>query len=393
VSVDVQLHAPGPLNGRVLAPRRTKLCFVAPFAYPVLARDRDTQVVGGAEVQQCLLAREFVQRGYEVSMVCMNFGQPNRQVIDGITVHRMHTPDEGVPGLRFLHPRLTSLWRAMAQADADVYYQRAAAALTGFVVAFARRHGRASLFASACDLDFDARLPLIGYARDRALFRWGVRHATAIVTQTPAQQQACERQFGRVASVVRSCYAHAGRAAERGGAVLWVASVKELKRPELFIELARRCPEYRFRLVGGGNAAYMASLKALAQELGNLDFTGFVPFADVEQQFDGAALLVNTSIGEGFPNTFLQSWSRGIPTVSFFDPQANMNGRPVGFVVPHLDDMTAQVRRLMGDAAHWQQASGDCQRYFESHFSVESTLDAYEAVLRRTGAAGAALAN
>jgi len=356
---------------------------VAPFAYPMLANDRHIRFVGGAEVQQCHLAREFVRRGYTVSMVCLNFGQPDEQVVDGITVYRMHAPDEGVPVLRFFYPRLTSLWGALARADAGIYYQRAASALTGFVVAFARRRGRISLYAGAHDLDFDPQLPLIRYARDRALFRWGLRHATAVVVQTPFQQRACMTHYARLASVVRSCYPYAGNTACRKGVVLWVANVKEHKRPEVFVELARRCPNWHFRLVGGGDASYFASLKALAAGVNNLEFVGFVPFADVEQHFDGAALFVNTSVGEGFPNTFLQSWSRGIPTVSFFDPEARHDGRPVGYVASGIEDMAEQVRRLMDDELLWLQASADCQHYFRAHFSVDSTVVAYEEVLSK----------
>ena len=81
--------------------------------------------------------------------------------------------------------------------------------------------------------------------------------------------------------------------------------------------------------------------------------TGFVPYADVDPCFDNASLHVSTAAGEGFPNTFLQAWARGIPTVSFFDPEAKFDGLAVGVVVPDLDAMTQAVLALKTNSARW----------------------------------------
>ncbi len=63
-------------------------------------------------------------------MVMLDYGQPDATEVRGVTVYKMHKPDEGIPVLRFVHPRLTSLWRALKRVNADVYYQRTAAVHT-----------------------------------------------------------------------------------------------------------------------------------------------------------------------------------------------------------------------------------------------------------------------
>jgi glycosyltransferase involved in cell wall biosynthesis len=347
----------------------------------VLSGDRSIRIVGGAEVQQCTLAREFVRRGYEVSMVCMNFGQPDGIVIDGITVHRMHAPDEGVPVLRFVHPRLTSVWRAMKRADADIYYQRTAGVLTAYVVAFARHYGRKSVFAAGSDRDFFPQVPHVNLARDRALFRWGVRHAGVIVAQTERQADMCLRTFGRKSAVIRSCYGHRGAPASRFGPVIWVANLLPVKRAELFVELARRLPEIQFKLVGGADQRRLDELKTFADGIDNLEFAGHVPFADVEQHFDSASILVNTSVNEGFPNTFLQAWARGMPTVSFFDPEAFNSGEPVGWTSATIDDMVAQIALLHSRQDLWERQARLTRSHFNANYAVTRAVDEYEAAL------------
>ena len=107
------------------------ICFVAPNAYPILAGDQDIQRVGGAEVQQVIIAKGLAGRGYRVSMICLDFGQGNQIEIDGIRVFRTFRLDEGWPVLRFVWPRLFRIWSCLKRADADIYYQRAAGMLTG----------------------------------------------------------------------------------------------------------------------------------------------------------------------------------------------------------------------------------------------------------------------
>jgi glycosyltransferase involved in cell wall biosynthesis len=374
--------------------RRPSICFVAPSAYPVLADDRRVRFVGGAEVQQVAIATELARRGWHVSMISMDFGQNEGDTVRGVRMLKTYRPDAGAPVLRFLHPRLSSVWRALRRADADVYYQRAGGMLTGVVAAFARRHRRVSVFGAAHDHDFEPALPLIALGRDKAIYRWGVHRVDLVIAQSERQRERCRQTFGRDALRIDSAYAHVGRPAAREGVVLWVANGKRHKQPHRFVELAARLPEFRFRLVGGpvgsnDELAYYRQMADQARRLANLELTGYVPFAEVESQFDGAAVFVNTSVGEGFPNTFLQAWSRGMPTVSFFDPERRVDGEAVGVVVPDLDAMVDAVRRLKTAPAYWTREGDRCRRAFEAVNSLQTVADAYESAFDR--AFGAAL--
>ena len=157
------------------------VCFVGYYNLPVLARGFEKYRTGGEEVQQTLLARALARRGHRVSMVVADYGQPDGTQWQGVTTYRTYAPGDGLPGLRFLHPRWTSLNAALGRADADVYYVSPAGAQLGQVVLFAHRAGRRVIFRSAHDANCDPKTLMIQYRRDRWLYNYGLRRADAVL--------------------------------------------------------------------------------------------------------------------------------------------------------------------------------------------------------------------
>lgn len=360
--------------------KKRHICFVAPHAWPALSRDPHIPEVGGAEVQQAALARLLAARGHRVSMICLDYGQPGGARVDGVTVHKAFRRDAGIPVLRFAHPRLTSMWRAMAAADAELYYFRSASMWVAVLAAFCRRHGRRAIYAAASDRDFvPGHAGQIRYARDRWLYRRGIAAVDAIVAQNETQRAQCTAHFGREARVIASCYQLPPGARPAGGEdILWVGTMHLNKRPELALELARRLPHRRFVMIGGpspdGRETYETA-RARAASLPNVQFTGFLPIDAVERRFDGARVLINTSAYEGMPNTFLQAWARGVPTLATVDV-----GTPVNRVFHDLDEGAAELERLAGDAQHWARASQAVREHFESNHSSAEVMARYEAI-------------
>jgi glycosyltransferase involved in cell wall biosynthesis len=366
------------------------VCFVAPHVWPVFSGDPRIKVVGGAEVQQATIARLLAADGFRVSMVTLDYGQPDGVVIDGVTVYKAFAPHAGLPVLRFLHPRMSSMLRAMRAADADIYYYRSTAMWAGVMAEFARRRGRRSIYAGASDRDF---APDIGgqirYARDRWLFRHAMRTVDAVVVQNLQQQAACRATFGRDSTYIPSCYklpegSRPRRENDADGPVLWVGTIQPHKRPELLLELARRLPQRRFVMIGGpmpSHGELYESIRRQAAALPNLEIKGFLPLAEVEPWFDRARVHVLTSRFEGMPNVFLQAWARGVPTVASIDVGARLDGEPVYPAFDDLDAFAAHVEKLFQDEDLWKASSNRCRGYFERNHSPAEVRARYSSLL------------
>jgi len=173
-----------------------KICFVGLDNLPVLAPEYRQHTIGGESVQQTLLGRALARRGHDVSMVVADYGQRDATLWERIRTFKAYRPDAGIPVLRFIHPRWTGMWSALARADADVYYTSCAGMQVGLIALFCRRHRRRLVFRAASDTDCDRSRLLVRFARDRWLYAYGLRRAHAILVQSAWQQETLARSYG-----------------------------------------------------------------------------------------------------------------------------------------------------------------------------------------------------
>lgn len=367
-----------------------KICFLGLDNLPVLAPGFDAHGVGGEQVQHTLLARSLARRGHPISMVVYDYGQADCASWDRVVTYKAYRQHEGTPVLRFLHPRLTGVWSAMARADADVYYLSCAGMHLGLAAAFCRVHRRRVVFRVAHDADCEPDALLVTYWRDRKLYEYGLRRANAILVQSRRQQQALLQNYGldsELAGMLVEFPEQSAGGHARDIDILWVNNLRDFKRPELFLALARRLPGLRLHMIGGPQPHWermFIKIEIEARAIFNLVFHGRVPYQAMSGYFARARLFVNTSDSEGFPNSFLQAWARGTPVISFFDPDGLIRREGLGTAVDSFDDMLAAIRHLSTDAAAWRAASDRCQRYMQASYQEEQVLAPYLRLLGGT---------
>ena len=332
-------------------------------------------------------------------MIVADYGQSDGAAWDGIKTYKTARPEEGIPLLRFIHPRWTRLRAALKRADADIYYTSCAGALVGQVALFTRRHRRKLVFRIASDTDCDPDALLVRHGRDRFLYRYGLQRADVVLAQTPHQQRQLLKNYGResrVAASLTDCARSARTFQDRDIDALWVGNIRALKRPELLLQLARNLPDTAFHMIGGplpGTQELFDAVRARALTLPNVHFHGPVPHHEVGNYFERARVLVHTSEIEGFPNTYLQAWARGTPVVAFLDPQQLLSREGLGKVVADLPQMMSALTALSRDPQAWEAASRRSQQYMSRQFNEQQMIEPYLTALSTlaTLSTGAAL--
>jgi glycosyltransferase involved in cell wall biosynthesis len=372
-----------------------RICIVSHAAYRALTGST-TGHIGGVEHQTSLLARWLVARGYAVDFITWREGDEREAMIDGIRLLTICRQDDGLPGLRFVYPRWTSLVGALRRSNADVYYHNTAECVTGQVGFWCWLSGRRFVFSAASHADCDAALPCLPRWRERVLYRLGLRLASAAVVQTEMQQQMMRENFGRDAEVIpmpcpepEPSQVLSPAAGPPSNRALWVGRLSDLKRPELFLAAAAQAPDLAFDLVGPlDGAEYGQAILEQARSLANVTYHGAVARSDMPRFYRRAGCLVCTSHIEGFPNTFLEAWSQGLPIVSTWDPDGLIRRRGLGVA---CDDAPAAVangiRALIGSAKVWSAASARARAYYLATHRPEVTFEAMARALAGDGSA------
>ena len=378
------------MNETVACNAKPRICIIAHNAYGALA-GIDTGHVGGIERQTSLMGRWFARAGHDVSMVTWDEGQLDGDVVEGVRVFKMCRRGAGIKGLRFLWPQWTSLYRAMLRADADIYYYNCGDLGLGQVAMWTRRYDRKCVYSVASDPDCDSTLPALKSMRERFLYRFGLKHADSIVVQTEYQKKMLQTGYGLSATVIPMpcdgfnasldlCPENLPMDKPR---VLWVGRISKEKRFEWLLDVAKKCRELTFDVVGATNVAseYASALVTRAAEIPNVQMHGRVLYTEMSKYYQRARVLCCTSAYEGFPNTFLEAWSLGVPVVSTFDPDGVIKTNKLGFVAHDKGDIVSRLVEITQSPEIWLEASNACKQYFMTSHAMDMSLPRFEQFL------------
>ena len=365
------------------------ICIVAHNAYGALIGNGGGHI-GGVEHQTSMFAKWLVSQGYRVTLLTWDEGQGASAQVDGVRVVSICRQNQGLMGIRFVHPRWTGLCRALSTADAEVYYHNGAEAVSGQIGMWCRRNGRRFVFSAAADADVDPSMPALTRRRDRWLFKRGLRAANAIIVQTK-KQQALLRDGHGLDSVVlpMPCQGFVAHPEERRAAAgrqraLWVGRVVPVKRLEWLLDVAASRPGIAFDVVGPAeHDEYAKPLLARATSLRNVIVHGRQSRAAMPSFYQRASCLISTSLREGFPNTFLEAWSHGLPVLSTVEIDGLLQEGGLGRVAHTPEKLALALDALLGDCAAREKMSVQARRYYETHHRADAALPKFAECLNR----------
>ena len=377
-----------PSSPEFLDDRHSDICFVSAGVYEYL-NPESKKPRGGAQRQQHMLGQELRDRRYSVSFLVGEYGQPKSQIINDMLVVK-GCPERISP---FSLPKtILRFWDAMRHVDPSVYYVRGAPRLAIATAVGCKLLRKPFIFCVANDADLKPENLEERYgATIRQLYNWVLQTADTVITQTERQQSLLKSQYRRDSTQIPNGYdlpsqkkliPHTNRKF-----ILWVGSSDpKQKRPKKYLNIAEQLPESNFVMVSKptSDVEYHNELQKRAQSIDNLRFVGAVDPDEIHEYYRQAKLLVNTSIYEGFPNTFLESWRFETPIVSLsFDLDGLLGMQKGGIHSGETTKLCEDIQTLISDPKKRQRLGETGRQLVIDQYSLSAAASKYESIIQK----------
>lgn len=345
------------------------------------------QSSGGAEIQLKYLVEACTISGFEVHYIYEEKGVPIANKVKAI-LHPLHKKrNYKFCGKGWFLYR-DQILKELNNIKPDSIYTRLGSSWVGIVATYAKLHNIKHIHALASDIDVSKQLfhkpyyPLFSQIETYCLNR-GLKYATTIIAQNDYQQECVRRRFhNRIVLVnqmtprVKSDDVVKLKTKIR---IVWIANFKKIKRPEVFVRLAKSltCFSDRIEMIMCGRMP--EKYKFLEDDINKIAYMNYQGELTQEQVFkllSSAHVLINTSSHEGFSNTFVQAWMRKVVVVSMnSNPNNILTEKNIGYFTPTFDELLKSVLSLIEDPHEIQEKAEASYLYALNFHALENNID------------------
>lgn len=358
--------------------KKKKLCFISFFAYPLFDCNCEA-IFGGSELQLYQLAKRIAaDNKYEIDFIVGDFGQCSDKIFDRIRVTKAFSMRKKefrwIIGAYYQFKFLKTLKRV----NADVYIQRAAGVETGIIAFFCKLFKRKFIYMTASDIDVNGE-----YRKKHKIFgifyEYGIKNASAIITQREEHKRLIKDNFKKDSVVIKNSFSILSEPSSLNERdyILWIGSAQALKQPEMFLEIAEAIPEEKFVMImPKNNIKIWEKILNKTKNIPNLKFIEKIPFDGINEYYEKAKLFINTSMFEGFPNTFVQSVMNGTPIISLnVNPDNFLNKYNCGFCTEgSKNKITEEIKRILNNKSLWTVISKNAYNYAREDHDMERNI-------------------
>jgi len=336
---------------------------------------------GGAEYQYKIL-EEYLKGKYEIYYL---FRHPepltkNRCLIYDYRFRKRYSP--------YLYTDALVIYRLIKSILPDIIYKRGVNYIAAIGAHYARLQKSRMILhiSSQRNVDksrYNSGVEVFLDFVNQNIAKYAIKNANKIICQAQYQNKLLQANYGRSCDLIMPNILPIPEITVKKTLpikIIWISNFKQLKQPELFIDLAdhfKNSHNIKFIMIGRpALGLWQKQLFEKIDRLPNLEFRGELELEQIDEVLRESHILVNTSKYEGFPNTYIQAWMRKVPVVALnSDPDDIIKTHEIGFHSKTFLNMVHDVRYLINNKEMLERMGTRAQTFSCNTFSTANIVN------------------
>ena len=347
------------------------------------------QAMGGAEVQIKYLVNFLLEKNVQVHYIYEDKGiSIKNKSHKNLILHPLSRIklSKRFGNRWFLYQNKINL--ILNQVQPDGIYTRFFSSWSGFASEYALKHSIPHIWAIASDNDLKVLERSISLIKpldiiENRYVKRAFKLATDIIVQNKWQEVELQQKHNRKGLFLKQAAPYDNKnlvvKSETVLKIVWIANMKSLKRPDLFVNLVKHFREFKevkFEMIGRMVPKYKNIIKQEEENNAMFEYLGELSNAEVNEVLLGTDILINTSDYEGFSNTFIQAWLRKNIVMSMnSNPDDILTTYEVGFLCPTIDQMIQKITFLKKNKDVLRTMQDTAMKYVLEEHNLENNLN------------------
>ncbi|HKK87547.1 MAG TPA: glycosyltransferase family 4 protein [Saprospiraceae bacterium] len=326
-----------------------------------------SDIMGGSEVQCDFIASELVQRGHDVTYVAVK----GKKKYYDVSYKVLPCKSEGSEILESIVKSRPDLvyWRYHKNFIYDIFKKLDELKIKIIFAVSSEYDTHRFLYNKKQSLYINFRK----WLRNINQFR-GIRYVDAVVVNN-------ESHLNRL-PVKRQQFIPNGMTDEyvsfkwKRPYCIWIANIKSIKRPELYIDLANQIKDVDFLMVGAIQEQKYNWVEDDENLPDNLHYLGPKSLTEVNGMIRESLFHIHTCMAEGFPNVFIQAWIFGKASVSYgFDPSGYIEKENLGMCSnENSEQFYNDVKEMIQNEELRDKKGANAQLFANKMFRIETSV-------------------
>lgn len=313
---------------------------------------QDEKPSGGAAVQAYSWIRGLTENGHEVKVLTMSSDALLKDDCSDIKLVPLFDSKKGIKWLRWIYYRLPYIYKTIKSNKSDYLYQSIPSWQSFLLGVICYRLNMKFILRISNDYLVDNRLYKKSSRLHGFFLKLGIKSSYCVLCQNDYQYGIIKKKYPDklILKISNPIFINKKILEPKSNIrnyIAWIGLFQYQKNIPLLYDIACALAYENFVIAGKEEivcdettAIYLRKLKSLP----NVKFVGFLERENILSFLTGAKYLLNTSLYEGFSNTFLEAMAAGTPIITSnkVNPDNIISKHNLGIVYKDLTDLQLQ---------------------------------------------------